>query len=131
MSKKSRKVFIKNEPKFQIQPNVNKKTLIIGDEPTGKITPIESFINDRVSSAVKQYIFPLKLLMDQRHHQFENFKANLMALQTLLGNLKIIDKQALMNEYNKIVTEVIGVVDESGRMSGFARIEIYNLEVTL
>lgn len=105
------------------------KGLVTGEEPVGKvkISDLDKKMGEKIDLAIRSQIFPLQFLMDQRHKLLENVEANQIALQTILNEKGVITREELVIEYNKVLKEVIGLVDRAGMMEGLVEIEMYNM----
>jgi len=95
-----------------------------------RMNPHEKIINEKVGMAVRAHILPLKTLIDRRFRHVENLEANQIALQTVLMKHQIITKEEFAKEYENVVRDLYGVVDDMGIMSGFVKIEMYNIQMS-
>lgn len=110
---------VQKKPNVPVQKQVNIQELLAS---------IDARVNNKINSAIKTMIFPLKALMDRRYREYENLTANVMALQTILKRNGIVDEKEFIKEYEEVLNEVIGRVDNEGRMTGYTGVEIYNME---
>ena len=85
-------------------------------------------VGAKITNSVKSFIYPLKSVMDTRYREYENLTANVIALQTMLMKKGIIDEADFVNEYNAVMNDTIGRVNNDGKMSGYTGVEIYNME---
>lgn len=93
-----------------------------------RVDPLISFISSKVEDNIKAHIFPMRFLMDRRYREHENLQANVIALQSLLRDKEIVTEDEFNKEYEKVMNDVYGYVDETGSMVGYTQIEIYNLK---
>lgn len=110
---------VQKKPNAPVQKQVNIQELLAS---------IDARVNNKINSAIKTMIFPLKALMDRRYKEYMNLTANVMALQTILKKAEMLDEKEFKKEYEEIITEVIGRVDNEGKMTGYCGVEIYNME---
>jgi hypothetical protein len=58
-----------------------------------------------------------------------DIKANQIVLQTILMEQKVITEQNFADEYRRYFSEVVGIVDDSGKMNGSVYVDTFNIGV--
>lgn len=118
----------RRKPSKRPNPSANVRKIETQSGQPPQLPPqITQAINEKIETAFRMYILPLRHLIDSRHKQIETWIANLIATQNILENKKILLPDEYKAEVARIVRGGFGQVQEGGVMEGYCSVEMYNM----
>lgn len=86
-------------------------------------------IMEDVGRMLKDFELRQKTMLSRLTEEYQTLKTNVIITQTILGEQKIINDEEFMEKVKDYLQNVIGEVDQYGRMSGFVQVDTYRIGV--